>query len=85
MLHNTAGITTQYNIICVIPNTHRYPHESKPHTVPEETETDPQFGGRRPGLGTEVPAEGRDWGGTGDSSPRPKARTETGRPGIGQN
>ena len=59
--------------------------KAKPHTVPEETETDPQFGGRRPGLGTEVPAEGRDWGGTGDSSPRPKARTETGRPGIGQN
>ena len=59
--------------------------KAKPHTVPEETETDPQFGDRRPGLGTEVPAEGRDWGGTGDSSPRPKARTETGRLGIGQN
>ena len=53
-----------------------YVVRSKVHTVPEETETDPQFGGPRPGLGPEARSRAGDWMGLGLGS--------TGqRPGLG--
>ena len=41
---------------------------TKRQTVPPATGSGRQSGGQRPGLGTEVPAVGWDWPGTGDWS-----------------
>ena len=52
---------------------------AKVHTVPEETETDPQFGGRRSGLGPEARSRAGDWMGLGlgSTGQRPGLRLES--------